>query len=125
LIGFLRAFDGSVEAVGVLHYELACAHDAEAGAYLVAEFRLYLVEVDRELLVGADVAPDDVRHDLFVRRPDAEFALGPVLEAEELLAVVIPAPALFPELGRDDGGHQYLDGPRPVHLLADDVLDLG
>ena len=39
-------------------------------------------------------------------------------------AVVLPAPALLPELGRDDRGHEDLLRAGAVHLLADDRLDL-
>jgi hypothetical protein len=38
-----------MEAVGVLHQELARAHDAEARPDLVAELGLDLVVVDRQL----------------------------------------------------------------------------
>ena len=43
-------------------------HDAETRADLVAELGLYLVVVDRQLLVAADLATCDVGDDLFMHR---------------------------------------------------------
>ena len=47
------------------------------------------------------------------------------LMPQHLLAVVVVAPALPPEIGRLDGRHQDLDGAGAVLLLAHDLLDLG
>ena len=48
-----RALRGvGVEGVGVLHEELAAAHEAEARPDLVAELGLDLVEVERQLAVA-------------------------------------------------------------------------
>ena len=113
-----------VKGVGVLHDELPAPHEAEAGTPLVTELGLDLVEVDGKLAVRADLFPDDVRHDLLVRRPEAEIAVVSVLETEKFLAVQVPPAALPPKLGRHDGGHQDLLRPRPVHLLPDDLRDL-
>ena len=41
------------EAVGVLHDELATAHQAKAGTELVAELVLNVIQVDGQLLIGA------------------------------------------------------------------------
>ena len=124
LVGRVRRLVGNVEAVGVLHYELARPHDPEPRTYLVPELRLYLVEIDRKLLVGADFSPDDVRYYLLVGRSQAEIALSPVLEAQKLLSVIIPSLGLHPGLGGKHRGHQKLYGSRPVHLVAHYVLDL-
>src|SRR5581483_8957455 len=89
-----------VEGVAVLHQELAPAHEAEARADLVPELGLDLVQVLREVAVRADLLPHDVGHGLLVRRAEAEVALVAVLDAEQLLAVALPASALLPELRR-------------------------
>ena len=89
-----------VERVRVLHDELAPAHEAEARPHLVAELRLDLVEVHRQVAVRAHLAAHEVGDHLLVRRPEAEVAVVAVLEAQQLLAVLVPAPALLPELGR-------------------------
>ena len=113
-----------VERVGVLHDELAPAHQPEARPDLVPELGLDLVEVRRELPVGADLAPHQVGDHFLVRRPEAEVPLVPVLEPEELLAIEVPAPGLLPELRRRGDRHEDLLRPRLVQLFADDAFDL-
>ncbi len=123
LVLALRVGDVDVERVRVLHDELAAAHQPEARAHLVAELHLDLVEVLRQVAVRAYFAAHEVGHHLLVRRAEAEVAVVAILDAQQLLAVVLPAPALLPELGGDHGRHQDLLRPGAVHLLADDVLD--
>ena len=48
-----RALLRGGEAVGVLHNELAAAHQAKAGTELVAELVLNVIQVDGQLLIGA------------------------------------------------------------------------
>ncbi len=123
-VGLLGILFVGVEGIAVLHDELAPAHQAEARPDLVAELGLDLEKVERQLPVGADVLPDQVGDRLFMGRTDAEVAVVPVLEAQQLLPVVIPAPGLFPELGRHDDGQQDLLGAVALHLFANDLLDL-
>ena len=120
VIGVARAGLVEVEGIGVLHQELARAHDAEARPHLVAELPLDVVEVERQVLVGLDVGPEDVGDHLLVGRPVEHVALVPVLDAQHLLAVGVVAPALAPEIGRLDRRHQDLDGAGAVLLLAHD-----
>ena len=49
----LQALLRGGEAVGVLHDELAAAHQAKAGTELVAELVLNVIQVDGQLLIGA------------------------------------------------------------------------
>ena len=113
-----------VEGVGVLHDELARPHDPEAGPDLIPELGLDLVEVEGKLAVAADLPADDVGDDLLVGWAHAEVALVPVAKAQQLRPEVVPAARLHPQLRGLHRGHEDLLGPRPVHLLADDVLDL-
>ena len=113
-----------VEGIGVLHQELARAHDAEARAHLVAELPLDVIEVQRQVLVGAHIAPEDLRDHLLVGRPEQHVALVPVLDAQHLLAIGVVAARFPPEIGRLDRRHQKLDGAGAVLLLADDGIDL-
>src|SRR5262249_59010168 len=99
------------------------AHPAEGRPALVPELHLDLVEVLREVAVGADFTPHEIRHDLLVGRPEAEVAVVAVLQAKELAPVLLPAAALLPQLGRDDGRHEDLLRAGPVHLLAHDRLE--
>ncbi len=113
-----------VEAVRVLHDELARAHHAEAGPDLVAELGLDLVEVDRHLPVAADFLAHDVGDHFLVRRTHDEVPLVAVFEAQHVGAHLREAPRFLPQLRRLDDGHHELDGPCAVHLLANDLLDL-
>ena len=61
---------------------------------------------------------------LLVGRPEQHLALMAIGDAQHLLAVIVVAAALLPQLGRLDGRHQQFLRPGPVLLLADDLLDL-
>ncbi len=124
VVGFLQRFLGQVEGVGVLHQELAAAHEAEARTDFVAEFGLDLIEVDRQLLVAVKLVACQVGDDLFVGRADTEFAIVAVLQTQQLRAVLLPAAGLLPELGWLNGRHQYFQGACLVHFLANDGLGL-
>ena len=54
VVGALGAGGVEVEGVGVLHQELAPAHDAEARPHLVAELPLDVVEVLRQVAIALD-----------------------------------------------------------------------
>ncbi|MNZ43497.1 hypothetical protein D3C78_611000 [compost metagenome] len=124
VVGFLQRLLVEVEGVGVLHQEFAAAHQAEARADLVAELGLDLEEVDRQLLVAVQLVACQVGDDLFMGRADAELAIVAVLDAQQLGAVLLPAPGFLPQLGRLDRRHQHLEGAGGVHFLAHDVLHL-
>ena len=94
-----------VKRVGVLHDELARAHHAEARADLVAELGLDLIEIDRQLLVAAQLAARDVGDDLLVGRSVGELAIVPILEAQQFRAVLGPAAGFLPQFRRLDGRH--------------------
>ncbi len=96
VVGFLHRFLRGVEAVGVLHNELAGAQKAEAGANLIAVLRLDLVQVHRQLLVGAQLVAHQVHDELLMGGPEAELVVVAVGQAHELRAVVVPAAALVP-----------------------------
>ncbi len=113
-----------VERVGILHQELARAHDAEARADLVAELGLDLVEVDRQLLVALELVAREIGDDFLVRRAVAVPGVLAVLELEQLSAEFLPASGFVPELLRLDRRHQQLDRAGAVHLLAHDRFDL-
>ena len=113
-----------MERVGVLHDELARAHHAEARANLVAELGLDLIEIDRQLLVAAQLAARDVGDHFLMGRTVREFAVVPILEAQQLRPVFGPAAGFLPQFCRLNCRHDELQGARPVHLLAHDPLDL-
>ena len=121
----MRVLDGQVEVVAVLHQELAAAHHPEAGADLVAELPLDVVEGQRQVLVGGDRRAEDVGDQLLVGRAVEHVALVAVLDAQHLGAVVVVAAALAPEIGRLQRRHQERDVAGALLLLVDDLLDAG
>ena len=113
-----------VEAVGVLHQELAPPHHPEARADLVPKLPLDMIKRARQLAIGARFGREDRGDQLLVGRPVEQFAPLPVLQSQHLGAIGVVAPALPPQIGRLQGRHQQLDRPGPVLLLAHDLLDL-
>ena len=118
-----RGVEIAIERIGVLHRELAPAHDAEARPALVAELGLDVIEISRQRAIAAQLLAGDVGDDLFARRLDDEVALVPVLDAHQLGAVLLEPSRLLPELGRLNHRHQQLDAAGAVHLFANDALD--
>ena len=123
-VAVARALGVEVEGIAVLHQELARAHDAEARAHLVAEFPLDMIEIERQVFVRADAGAENLGDHLLIGRPEQHVALVAVPDAQHLLAVIVVAPALAPEIGGLDRRHQQFDGAGAVLLLADDLLDL-
>ena len=113
-----------VEGIGVLHQELAAAHDAEPGAELVAELPLDVVEDFRQRPIAPDVVPEDVGDLLLVGRAVEHVAVVAVDDAQHLPPVAVIAPALAPEVGRLDRRHQHFLGAGAALLVAHDGLDL-
>ena len=112
------------EAVGVLHDELATAHQAKAGTELVAELILDVIEVHRQLLVGTQLIAHQGSHGLLVRGSENKLAAVAVIKAHKLLAIGVNATGLTPQLGVDHDRHHKLLGTGGIHLVAHDVLDL-
>ncbi len=113
-----------VEAVGVLHQELPPAHHAEARTDLVAELPLDVVQDLRQLPVAFHRLAHQVGDHLLIGRPIQQVAVVAVGDAQHLLAVIVVAPALAPQLGGLDGRHQAFLRPRRVLLGAHDALDV-
>ncbi len=124
LVRDLQALGVAVEGVRVLHGELAAAHDAETRTALIAKLGLDLVEVDRHLLVRADLGAGDVGHHLFGGRLDDKIALVAIFHAHHLVAHLVPAAGLLPQLGGLHHGHQHFHRTTGVHFLTHDLLDL-
>ena len=124
LVAFLGASHVAIERVRVLHGELAPSHHAEPRTPFIAEFRLDVVEVDRQLAPAMDLVAGDVRDDFFGGRLQNEVAAMPVLHAQQFGAVVIPAAGFDPQLSGLDHGHQQLECACCVHFFAHDSLDL-
>jgi hypothetical protein len=80
----------AIEAVGVLHDELACSQHACAGAQLITTLDLNVVEDQRQIAVGANDLRNMRRHGLLVRQRKHQFRAAAVLELEQLLDRVAP-----------------------------------
>ena len=95
-----------VEGIGILHQEFAAAQNPEARPDLVSELALDLVQADRQPPVTADFPAGQVRDHFFVRRSQAELALVPVPEAQQLGPVFLPSSGFTPQLSRLHPGHE-------------------
>ena len=124
VVGMCRAFEVDVERVGVLHQKFAAAHQAKARPHLVAEFPLQVIEIERQILVGANVGAENVGDHFLVGRTEQHFALVPILDPQHLLTVVVVAPALAPQVGGLDRRHEEFDRAGAVLLLPDDPANL-
>ena len=124
VIGFLQGSLVQVEGVGILHDELATAHQAEARTDFVAELGLDLVQVHRQLLVAVQLVAGQIGDDFLVGRAGAELATMTVLQAQQLGAVLLPATGLLPQLGGLDQRHQHFQSAGGIHFFAHDGLDL-
>src|SRR5207249_11222131 len=106
------------------HDELTRAHHAESRTYFVAKLGLNVVEVDRELLVALELLARDVCDDLFRRWLNDEVALVPILEAQKLWPVLVPATGFLPQLRGLNDRHQQLDGAGAIHFFTHHGFDL-
>ena len=120
LVGAVQALAIAVEAVGVLHDELARAQHPGARPRLVALLGLEVVQQLGQVAVGADLAGDVEGEVLLVRHRQHELGPAPVLELEHLVDVV--APAGPPQLSGLEHRHQHLPAADGVQLLAHDLL---
>ena len=124
LVAGLGGCGVAVKAVGVLHDELSPTHQPKAGAALVTEFGLDLVEVFRQLLVAAQFLAGNVGDHLFAGGLDHKVAAMAVLDAQQLRAHFFKAAGLLPQLRGLHHRHGHLNGARAVHLLANNGLNL-
>ena len=114
----------AVEAVAVLHDELANANEPRTRTRVVAPLRLQVVDESGELTVAANLLADEVAHRLLVRHREDHIAVLSVLEPGELGTDHVPPPRILPDLGGVDDRHEQLLSPDPPHLFADDRVDL-
>ena len=96
VVGMPRAGSVEIEAVGVLHQELAPAHHTKARPHLVAEFPLDVIEDLWQVAIAPDRGTDNLGYLFFIGRAVQHLALVPIADAEHFLAVVVVTPALPP-----------------------------
>ena len=120
-VGRVQARGVAVEAVCVLHDELAGPQHAGAGTRLVAFLDLEVVEDQRQVAVGLDGRGDVTGDDLLMGHGQHHVGPAPVLELEQLVDLI--ASGLAPRLGGMQDRHQHLLSTDRVHLLAHDLHD--
>ena len=123
-VRLVQALIVNVEGVGVLHNELAAAQQARAGARLIAVLGLNLVQVNRKVLVGGVQVLHQQGEHFLVGGGQQHVCTLAVLEAEEVIAVLVPAVGCFVGLAGQQCGEVNFLRTNGVHLFADDVLDL-
>ena len=120
VVGGREALLVAVEAVGVLHDELARAQYARARARLVALLDLEVIEQLGQVPVGAHLPGHVVGERLLVGHREHHVGAAAVLELEQLLDRI--AAGALPQLGGLEHRHEHLQAPHGVHLLPHDLL---
>ena len=123
-VRLVQALVVDVEGVGVLHDELAAAQQAGTGASLVAVLGLNLVQVNRQILVGGVQVLDQQGEHFLVSGGQQHVGALTVLEAEEVIAVLVPAVRGLVGLAGQQRREVHLLRADGFHLFTDDVLDL-
>ena len=90
LVGHGEPVVVEIEAVGVLHHELATAQQPGSWSCLVAVLRLDLVDDEGQVLVRRVQVLDEEREHLLVGRGEQEVVAAAVLEPEHPVAVLDP-----------------------------------
>ena len=123
-IRYIQSCLVAVKAISILHNEITAAHQAKARTAFVAELVLDLIEVERQLTVGAHIALYQCSNHLLVRRSQAIFMAMTILQTYHFGTIGIPASAFLPDFSRLHNRHHDFLCACMVHLLADDVFNL-
>ena len=121
----VQAFPVHVQAVAVLHGELSYPDQPGAWAGVIAPLGLDVVHEAWQLLVGLYLGAQQAGDDFLVGHCQDHIALVLVVEARHFRTDLVPSSGFLPDVGRMDDGHRDLLPTDRVHLLAQDVLDLG
>ena len=123
-IRLVGSFGIDIEAVAVLHDKFLRTHQTKTRARLVAELRLDLIDVKRQLTIGRNDVRHKVGNFLLGRWPHSHIALCTILETEHIRAHRVPTASRAPKLGGLQCRHENLARASRVHLLAHDLLNL-
>jgi hypothetical protein len=124
VVSLVQALWPQVETIGVLHRELANPKQSRFGSRLVTKLRLYLIPDLRKLAVGSQLVSGNHREHFLVCHSQAEVSSTTILEAKHVLAHFLPSTGLHPDLPRVEGREVELLSSNPIHLFAEDLLDL-
>ncbi len=122
----IQACGVSIEAIEILHQELARAQQTTTGTRLVAELGLDLVDKLRQIAVAAYEIHSQQRHDFLVRRAKYHSASLAILQAEQDRAIDLymsrsAGRLLFPDILRLEDRHGNFLPASAVHLLTDNL----
>jgi len=110
-----------MEGIGIFHDEFAATHQAEARTDFISEFRLYLIEVDGQLAVGAQQISSQGCDHLFMGGAKPKLPVLAILQVKHdsfTGCVTRPAATALPQLRGLQLGQQGFEGPGRIHLLA-------
>ena len=113
-----------IETVRVLHRELAHPDQPTTRAGLVPPLGLDVIDKHRQLAIGIDLLPCQIRDDLLVRHRQDHVALAAILEPRQLWANRIVAARLPPDVGGMNDRHEHLLSADGVHFFPNNLLDL-
>ena len=112
-----------IEAISVLHVELAHTNQTAARSRLIAKLCLNLVDDERKVAVAVDIRLDHVGQKLFMRGREHKRAIPAIMQSEEFIAHRLASTGLLPEFERLQRGHHYFLSTGSVNLLADNLLN--
>ena len=124
LVRLVQRFPVGVEAVGVLHAELAQADQPATRSRFVPELLLELVERHGQIAVALHLRGGQCTDRLLVRGRQHEVAVTAIGHPVEHISENLVASRLLPELHWLQGGQPQLLRARAVHLLAHQLLDV-
>ena len=110
-----------MEGVGIFHNEFATPHQTKSGTNLIAEFALYLIQIDGQLPVGAQQIGGQICDHFLMGRPQSQLAPLTIFQMEHdalPCGVAGPTAAALPQLRRLKLGQQGFKGSGAVHLLT-------
>ena len=122
LVGLRQGGGVHMEGIGVLHQKLPAPHHPEAGADLVAEFPLDLIEVHRQLFIASVLPAYQIGDDFFMGGAKTEIPFMAIPQAQQFRSILFPTTGFLPQFRRLHRRHQQFHRPGPVHLLPDHRL---
>ena len=120
----IEALVVDVEAVRVLHHELAAPQQARSWTRFVAVLGLDLVDVQRQVLVRAVQSLHEQGEHLLVGRRQQEVVAVAVAQAKQVVAVLDPPIRGLIGLFGQQRREMNLLETGGIHLLANDALDI-
>ena len=113
-----------MERIRVLHREFAHPYESAPRSAFVAEFGLYLIDHERQLLIAVNRVARKLYRRFLVSHAENVISAVTVLKPHHFVAYRRISSGFFPHLARHNHGEHALLPFHRVHLLADNVLYL-